>query len=942
MKLDETNTYLAKLQNKVDQSSNMNKFPTHLFNSLCKTYDERDYYSVKLKKLNSILSIENFDSRKGRLPRSRIRKRRIPLDTRTTRSKKTLENSVKQLSEPLTQKEPSSGDHETNLHISISSDSSDEDLNHDSDETFIFEVDTDDNSNDDDYEDFIYNNNDINTIEQSSAMKKKPKVTKKSKNAYKTSDTKKRKNIYKAKDISSLISKYRRNDIIDYDSGLEIDDYNEIGEAPSASYLSHQWVYDLRTYDTDGMNFSKKYLVIVTGNCTKLSKLVYNDIESFTEKIAKLHISQVTFIQRGEYTQFYILKGLQRKLHFSLGSKSKKKLLNYCKSNNISYSNYTNRYQVRNDTMFLHNQERINDKSTDQLSTLYTDKMTKLAMVFLPSLISVTEKNGRALHVANLGITDLKVHLCRRMSILGNRGLSLISTRTKKIQISHEALIELGEFLIFMIKEVIPSTSLPNMFQITHDIEHEYLEHFARQLNLHNEEDLKSFNIPAVSLLINDTLNPHTDSLNPINETFDTTLSITIQVPTRSLTSSLKELLQERFPDTVPFCIVCYRRHCIVNLCKYQMKIDNYTNNRHEHATARKKIIHILSHSVFSEIDYVGLFFSKHRNRLIQNKFVNDHGNRIFKDKMAMINEAVDKCGYWSSLLHVFYMFAYMHDVNMEDILGFVLFFAHQCNTTLIIVQGMLDILQNKIVKEENESLYHTLARTCIQNKRKQNNFDVGCGGGGVERFGPSSNHLYTEEEIQKYCIILNHEFALASKNINTSKKLTPFMCFQFYDTLETKILKLKGIGKVRASHLIQLASLLGIIPLQYYVYLPSHLEGGTGKFLKNEFGFSDIKPKDTDTLLERHNTAFMELHNVYGNNFTSNMFENMACILGRSKKHICDVFYYLPWVTKTDRKSKELTEETKIQCTFRIKVYSPKKIELLCKSDDKESVVLT
>lgn len=138
------------------------------------------------------------------------------------------------------------------------------------------------------------------------------------------------------------------------------------------------------------------------------------------------------------------------------------------------------------------------------------------------------------------------------------------------------------------------------------------------------------------------------------------------------------------------------------------------------------------------------------------------------------------------------------------------------------------------------------------------------------------------------------------------------------------------------------MASLLGIIPLQYYVYLPSHLEGGTGNFLTNEFGFSDIKSKDIETLLERHNESFLELNDVYGNNFTSNMFENMACILGRSRKKTFDVFYYLPWVKKTVMGIKELTLETNIQCVFRIKVHSTKKIELLCKSNDKESIVLS
>ena len=157
-------------------------------------------------------------------------------------------------------------------------------------------------------------------------------------------------------------------------------------------------------------------------------------------------------------------------------------------------------------------------------------------------------------------------------------------------------------------------------------------------------------------------------------------------------------------------------------------------------------------------------------------------------------------------------------------------------------------------------------------------------------------------------------------------------------ELLETrkKILTLKGIGKLRASHLIQLASFLGVIPLHYYVFLPSHLEGGTGKFLTNQLGFENIHKSDKNTLMEKHCQEMNKLQQIYGCNFTSNMFENMCCILGRDENKVTyDIYYYLPWV-----KNKLLTDTTTIQLTFRIKVYSMKKIVLTCKSDDKETPV--
>ena len=78
---------------------------------------------------------------------------------------------------------------------------------------------------------------------------------------------------------------------------------------------------------------------------------------------------------------------------------------------------------------------------------------------------------------------------------------------------------------MLLIKEVIPFTVFPKMFEPIHPIEKEYHELFARQLNLFEEDDLNLFNIPAVSLLINDELKPHCDSLNPIDPEGDATQS---------------------------------------------------------------------------------------------------------------------------------------------------------------------------------------------------------------------------------------------------------------------------------------------------------------------------------------------------------------------------------------------------------------------------------
>ena len=205
--------------------------------------------------------------------------------------------------------------------------------------------------------------------------------------------------------------------------------------------------------------------------------------------------------------------------------------------------------------------------------------MIELAKLFIPALFNIkSNPSSRAHHVINLGVTDLKVHQHKRTSITGNQGLSLISTWSKKVKITHDAKTELGKFMQYMINDVIPNTTMPDSFSsnIT-SIDQEYLQLFAKQLNITNNEDLDVFNIPAISLLINNDLNPHCDSSNPISSQNDITLSITVQVPITSLPKATQTILPKgKFTTSIPFCVVLYRRQCLVNLSKREIKINKY------------------------------------------------------------------------------------------------------------------------------------------------------------------------------------------------------------------------------------------------------------------------------------------------------------------------------------------------------------------------------
>ena len=387
-----------------------------------------------------------------------------------------------------------------------------------------------------------------------------------------------------------------------------------------------------------------------------------------------------------------------------------------------------------------------------------------------------------------------------------------------------------------------------------------------------------------------------------------------------------------------------YRRQCLSTLLSLHNKIDSYyKSTRGNLRNARKNIITIMSDGVYSELDYGGLFFTKHRQRLIDNKFHSIDGSG-FSDKMTVLNEAVDKCGFWSSLIHVFYTYCYVKEIHRNDILSFILFFTHQCNSTVLIVQAMVDLLYVPTRMKKGKSLYYNLARQCMEIKGSKKEKDVGCGK--FPRFSPSNTKLYNEKEVIENCNLLNRILGEASDDfhqLSQSRKISPNDCFECFERLKGKIVKksvFPGIGGIKASHLIQLSSLLGLIPLQFYAYLPAHDDGGSGDFFQNEFNYNF--GKNTSAMLQQYSTDLSKLQEIYGLNFTSNMFENMACILGRGRV-ASDVYYYLPWVQKDSDFNPCLCQVSQVQLTFRVKVKDLTNISLQCKSDDSpESTVAT
>ena len=465
------------------------------------------------------------------------------------------------------------------------------------------------------------------------------------------------------------------------------------------------------------------------------------------------------------------------------------------------------------------------------------------------------------------------------------------------------------------------------MFDLQHKCEREYLELFANQLEIHDKNDVKDFLIPAISILINDVLNPHCDSMNPSQQEYDNAMAIIVNISIDKIPERHREFLHNKYPNSVPVCIVLYRRKCLNYHSNWHIKIDKYLDPEHPSHVGRKKIVDILTTKVNSELDYEGLFFSKYRDELISLDDFQYENNNIFSNKMAAYPESVDKMGFWSSILHVYFLYMKKFGIIKDDIVSFILFFAHQCNTTVIIVQAMIDLITKyKSRREFDTCLYTELVNRCFVYKNKEIKVDVGCGSK-YQRFSSTNNKVYNKEEITKNSRILCQYFSECWKfhNSRTSKNesicMNLFLC---YFDLEDKIKKnILGFGTIRTSHLIQLSALLGLIPIQLYVYMPMHMakRSGPSNFLIQDMNWSN---DSREKFLEKYTNELETLQEIFSLQLTSNILENMACIIGR-KKPRKDVYYYLPWVNNVS-----VDGIQNMQLTFFIKVYDSRNISLL------------
>ena len=246
----------------------------------------------------------------------------------------------------------------------------------------------------------------------------------------------------------------------------------------------------------------------------------------------------------------------------------------------------------------------------------------------------------RASNLINLGLTNRRLDKLRRITITGRVGLNLIETSTKTISLDSNALKGIGRLLMYVIDECLPHTPYANVFKSTNKYEREYLQLFGKQLLLEGNE-LSRFCFPAISILVNKDLNPHCDSMNPMQLDVDYTFSLSVQVPITKVPIILQKQIQHLYPYTVPMCLVIYKRKALVYYCKRMLSVDTYINEVPHKKVGRQKLVEMIRR-VGTYADYQGMFFNRTNRTQIEKSF-NDINHNTYQGKISKVPEAVDK-----------------------------------------------------------------------------------------------------------------------------------------------------------------------------------------------------------------------------------------------------------------------------------------------------------
>ena len=209
-------------------------------------------------------------------------------------------------------------------------------------------------------------------------------------------------------------------------------------------------------------------------------------------------------------------------------------------------------------------------------------------------------------------------------------------------------------------------------------------------------------------------------------------------------------------------------------------------------------------------------------------------------------------------------------------------------------------------------------------------------GSGRHPRFQTSDSTIYSDHHViimmdvmnkifGHYSVIMNKLNETRYERTNYKKKFLMYsmLLSEFDNPSGTKLdnkyknepFLFKGLSTIHINHLIAFASLVGVLPIDYYVCIPVHSSGGVGTFLQDVLRRAGTRTKQKDELIEWNTSTINDLQNIFSSKMTPNMLENMLCIIARKRPRL-DIYYLLPSMNKENN---DIVIGEQIQLVFRI-----------------------
>ena len=280
-----------------------------------------------------------------------------------------------------------------------------------------------------------------------------------------------------------------------------------------------------------------------------------------------------------------------------------------------------------------------------------------------------------------------------------------------------------------------------------------------------------------------------------------------------------------------------------------------------------------------------------------------------------------------------------------------ILFFCHQCNNTLTfsrvfgkIISERACLLSSGTKIKKIKNYYSLLGRKCYELRKpdlvekeikkdksgdppgvirqrvissyKPYHQSTDVGSGMHPRFSVNNTEVLTDTEVDVHVASLLDMCNRMTERMARSNKDVQSLHLVQYFADECK--EIPGIGPLKSQMMIQLFALFGLVPLEYYTFLPVHLNGGPGRFLKEEMGWIPGRNKN---LLEWNVKIVSELQALYNKEFTYNMFENAACEISRNT-FPNDLSYKIPSISEDPIRQKHISFDFKnerLQFYFRV-----------------------